>query len=403
VKRSSACTALLLASLIEPALAHAEGEPRADRAPSADLRGLYAPLHAASGLSLERAASPEWGAVTTQARLSYGYRPLTLRDPTGALAYSIVEHQAIADLGVSFGLARRATLGVDLPVLLAQGGDAWADDPKAVRLVGNRPLASSGLGDPALRAKLTLVAPELDANDVGEGLGLAIDERLTIPLGDERSLLGEGNLTSETRLLAEYGFGPLTVHARAGFKARGDVGAFACDPRDPIDACSSRFGHELPFGAGVILPTKSLGFDDEGRGTLFVETRGFLPIEPVAPFESAAPAGVFASVAGSVRVTEGVRLLAGVEAPMAPGVGSAAFRATFGVAFAPRATDVDRDGVGDNVDRCPEFAEDRDGFDDADGCPEADNDADGLADSVDACPDAPGSAGAASPAPSGCP
>lgn len=403
MKRSSVCTALLLTSLLDPALAHAEGEPSAERAPSADLRGLYAPMHAASGLSLERAASPAWGAITTQARLSYGYRPLTLRDPTGALAYAIVEHQAIADLGVSLGLARRATLGVDLPVLLAQGGDTWADDPKAVRLAGTRPLASAGLGDPALRAKLTLLAPELDERDVGRGLGLAIDERLTIPLGDERSLLGEGSLTSETRLLAEYGFGPLTAHARVGFKARGDVGAFGCDPRAPIDECTSRFGHELPFGAGVILPTKTLGIDDEGRGALFVETRGHLPVEPVAPFDGAAPAGLFASVAGSVRVTEGVRLLAGLEAPIAPGVGSAAFRATFGVAFAPRATDVDGDSVGDDVDRCPDFAEDRDGFDDSDGCPEADNDADGIADAVDACPDTPGSSDASSASPTGCP
>ncbi len=51
--------------------------------------------------------------------------------------------------------------------------------------------------------------------------------------------------------------------------------------------------------------------------------------------------------------------------------------------------DSDGDGVLDSVDRCPEVAEDRDGFEDADGCPEADNDGDGIEDLVDGCPEVP--------------
>lgn len=39
-----------------------------------------------------------------------------------------------------------------------------------------------------------------------------------------------------------------------------------------------------------------------------------------------------------------------------------------------------------NEDRCPDGAEDPDGFDDADGCPDDDNDRDGIADATDACP-----------------
>ncbi|MEO5766919.1 MAG: OmpA family protein [Polyangia bacterium] len=48
--------------------------------------------------------------------------------------------------------------------------------------------------------------------------------------------------------------------------------------------------------------------------------------------------------------------------------------------------DNDQDGVADGEDKCPLKAEDRDGFEDADGCPDPDNDQDGLADGEDKCP-----------------
>jgi outer membrane protein OmpA-like peptidoglycan-associated protein len=51
-------------------------------------------------------------------------------------------------------------------------------------------------------------------------------------------------------------------------------------------------------------------------------------------------------------------------------------------------TDRDHDGVDNARDQCPDAAEDDDGFEDADGCPELDNDRDGVADARDACPDA---------------
>jgi outer membrane protein OmpA-like peptidoglycan-associated protein len=49
--------------------------------------------------------------------------------------------------------------------------------------------------------------------------------------------------------------------------------------------------------------------------------------------------------------------------------------------------DNDSDGIHDPIDDCPMDPEDRDGTDDTDGCPDLDNDADGLADKIDACPD----------------
>lgn len=52
-------------------------------------------------------------------------------------------------------------------------------------------------------------------------------------------------------------------------------------------------------------------------------------------------------------------------------------------------TDADVDGIVDDADKCPTAPEDKDGFEDADGCPDPDNDADGIADAADQCPAQP--------------
>ena len=54
---------------------------------------------------------------------------------------------------------------------------------------------------------------------------------------------------------------------------------------------------------------------------------------------------------------------------------------------APPPKDSDGDGILDADDKCPTEPEDKDGFEDTDGCPDGDNDKDGIADKDDACPD----------------
>lgn len=55
----------------------------------------------------------------------------------------------------------------------------------------------------------------------------------------------------------------------------------------------------------------------------------------------------------------------------------------------PSDEDSDGDGVLDDKDRCPGQVEDRDGFEDTDGCADVDNDGDGIVDAADQCPDQP--------------
>jgi OmpA-OmpF porin, OOP family len=60
----------------------------------------------------------------------------------------------------------------------------------------------------------------------------------------------------------------------------------------------------------------------------------------------------------------------------------------------PNATtdDHDGDGLSNTSDPCPTLPEDKDGFQDQDGCPDADNDDDCFIDEADECPNAPGTA-----------
>jgi outer membrane protein OmpA-like peptidoglycan-associated protein len=51
--------------------------------------------------------------------------------------------------------------------------------------------------------------------------------------------------------------------------------------------------------------------------------------------------------------------------------------------------DSDRDGIPDAKDACPNEAEDHDGFEDTDGCPDPDNDHDRILDADDKCPNEP--------------
>ncbi|MED6311735.1 MAG: OmpA family protein, partial [Pseudomonadota bacterium] len=51
--------------------------------------------------------------------------------------------------------------------------------------------------------------------------------------------------------------------------------------------------------------------------------------------------------------------------------------------------DTDKDGIKNADDQCPSDPEDKDNFEDSDGCPDKDNDKDGILDTDDRCPNEP--------------
>jgi outer membrane protein OmpA-like peptidoglycan-associated protein len=72
------------------------------------------------------------------------------------------------------------------------------------------------------------------------------------------------------------------------------------------------------------------------------------------------------------------------------GFGTPDWRIVLAVRFGHHGVpDRDGDGVADNTDSCPEQPEDKDDFEDDDGCPDPDNDKDGIADVDDGAPNEP--------------
>jgi OOP family OmpA-OmpF porin len=259
-------------------------------------------------------------------------------------------------------------------------------------------LPRQALGDVGLNLKTTLIRPT--ANELG-GFALAIHERFTLPTGDTASFMGEGTPTSETRLLAEFRAVALGVHGALGVKFRGHAGSFACGTFASSEGCPSRFESEIPFGLGLTLRPQALGIDAKGRLMFFAETHGYLPLAPIHPFQGEAASEVQIDVGSRITFGE-ISLLAGLEKGLLAAAGTPNVRATIGITWAPRVHDRDGDGIPDDVDQCPDLAEDKDGFQDADGCPDGDNDDDGIPDAEDACPN---QAGPANPDPkkNGCP
>ncbi len=85
----------------------------------------------------------------------------------------------------------------------------------------------------------------------------------------------------------------------------------------------------------------------------------------------------------------GLDFTVGGGAGILDGVGVPLFRVIGGASFKMESGDSDGDGIPDNTDKCPTLKEDKDGYQDDDGCPDDDNDHDGIVDAKDKCPTKP--------------
>jgi hypothetical protein len=343
------------------------GAVRAEPLPSINLRGVSPPPGPKGMLYLESVNSPGHLQFNTAGWLSWAYRPLVVRQQ-GQIVASLVKQQTALDLAGAVGLGKRLELGLVLPVVLAQSGDRT---PETDQVLGGSKIPSQAIGDTTLALKATLRPVDEEFG----GFGLALVGRVGVPTGSRTSTLGEGALTSEVRALAELRVLAASLLATTGFKARSEERAFG----------GKIWGDEIPWGFGFWIKPQMLGLDRQGRWRVGIETHGMLPAGPDAPFTSKAQAPVF--LAGSARYTiRDLQLLAGLEGGISQGAGAAPLRVVLGANWAPRDHDLDGDGIEDDLDECKNKPEDRDGFEDKDGCPDPDNDEDDVLDEDDKCP-----------------
>jgi outer membrane protein OmpA-like peptidoglycan-associated protein len=331
-----------------------------------------------------------------------------------------VAHRASAEVLLALGVLRRLDVSLALPVYLHQAARDWptpGDDS------GN-----AGLGDLRLAAKVMV----LDGRRF-RGFGLAAVAELTVPSGRSGRLMRDASASFTPGIVADWRWaGRLLVAASLGWRVRGrtTVADLAVDD-------------ELRLGLAAVVDLRRAGLSLVGE---VVAAVGFGRTSRSQPLVDAIRAPAEGLLAARWRHRSGWLAQAGVGLGLTGGYGAPDLRLLLSVGHVvgltraararlaagsaaprppagrprvddarrpppprtppppaprrPRAAvdfdvavdrdpDPDGDGIPAPLDRCPLEPEDRDGFQDDDGCPDPDNDGDGIPDVRDRCPDAP--------------
>lgn len=299
----------------------------------------------------------------------YGYLPLVVRtcitemgescDSEGARRFpdvKVVENIITADLMGSLTPTPRLQLGLRLPVTWLRGQGIRSDGvPEEEALNG------FGLGDPEFEVKYRAHGGVNDPFVVG------VAAFVTAPIGDliaEGKYVGDSSPTAGGRVILDGSHGGFGYAVNLG-------GAY----RNEARVGSASVGPEARYSAGVgyqVSPVFRPVLDVFGSSR-FSSTSGENTLE----------------VLGAVQIQPiglPVVITAGAGTTLIEGIGVPNVRALLGATWVVERKDADDDGIDDNIDQCPTEPEDRDGYEDSDGCPDRDNDLDGLPDDADKCP-----------------
>ncbi|HVE85124.1 MAG TPA: OmpA family protein [Myxococcales bacterium] len=317
------------------------------------------PPTGAGGLIVERPVVPRHLSFSLGLVADYAYEPVVLRDvATGAILERPLVHALTLDVMASIGLGNVFELGLDLPVDAIYQGEAGLGGA----------VASPGLGD--LRAVPKLAFTSRGAVQLAFGVAAPV----TFPTGDPGGLRGDGSVTVNPEVLAGLRGSSWGLSASAGFFFR------------PGGPALSIVGNEVRLGLGghaSLLPRSDLL-------SVLVEATSAFYLNNASPVANL-PVEVFAGL--GIRPHPDFTVDVGGAYGATRGLGDPLFRLILGLRYSPNpvtsSKDTDNDGVPDDADRCPRAAEDQDGFEDEDGCPEADNDHDGVPDDRDECPEEP--------------
>ena len=220
---------------------------------------------------LEPTVTPGAGALHFAAFSERRAPPRRPLGPGGVVARP-VEHQAGLEFVAGLGLGERGLLSAIVPVSFQASGGA----PPPGTLSGGR--LASALADSALALKIALLP-----NPEG-GLGIAATTALSLPTGSREAFVGEGAVTSTTKLFAEYTLIVASVQASLGVKVRGAERTWP----DPAYG-GTTFGHELPFSFGFAVRPAIFRMDADDRQRWELAIRGSLPLSPVGPFGAGLP------------------------------------------------------------------------------------------------------------------
>jgi hypothetical protein len=389
--------AIVLTALVAPIVLRRRGRRRAaaGAAAAAAVTLMLAPAARADGIALSVFAptpatagegfalqTPEIGAGgswVANAVVSYASNPLVIEAPDRGVRSTVVSRSMLMQIGGAYALLGRFELGAHLP-LYQQSGDA--------PMAGNaKPVKGTATGNLAVHLKARL----LRAHGGAGAFALGASAIAALPTATKDQFTGADQ--PEGRFLVLASFTPAALDSRIAISVNAGPVIRKQSSYENITQKSA-----VAWGGGL-----SVRILDElwATGELFGETTpsadGQKPMSGGAPPPTALSA--VEGLAGLTikpdrRVSVGLAVGRGVTAA----IGTPDLRGVVTVSIVPGAAplapihplvpdgDADGDGIPDSVDQCPHDPEDKDGFQDQDGCPDPDNDRDGIPDAQDKCP-----------------
>lgn len=272
---------------------------------------------------------------------------------------NVVESVFSGQLVGAYGITDKIQVGASLPVVFSMSGEGL-NPVDAMPSAGG--FQATGIGDLLVEGKYK--AWERDALSVAATAGVTIPSSVGSEGGD---FLGDNLPTGRVRGAVQWKApnGKLTAGANLGVLLR-----------KPRTIYATEVGQQLTYAAGAAVKgTERLWLIGEifGRAALPELDLDTSPLEAVG--------------GARLKVGKALSVLAGGGAGLSQGVGAPGFRLFAAVGYAPDFRDSDGDGIANDKDNCPLVPEDKDGFEDRDGCPDDDNDGDRRPDSMDKCPD----------------
>ncbi|MDC0712099.1 Ig-like domain-containing protein [Stigmatella sp. ncwal1] len=327
--------------------------------------------------------------------IHYARNPLNfLRTSTDEFLYNLVHHQYTLDLMGSLSLFDRLEIGVAVPITLQKEESGGPFSPLLAEEVD-----ATGIGDLRLVPKLRLLSTD-------GGLHLAIVAPVLLPSSGGKEFMGRDGVAVFPRLVGEWS-------SERGTRVIANVGV-NLQPREAFRNLS--VGNEFAYGLGAEVPfhirDHKLAAEATMGGALGLKDANSeeRPLEVLAALKYFFSEQLSSHVGAGPGLTRGYgtpayRILAGVNwtakprakpeptpAPVCP-LGPEdkdGFEDEDGCAD----PDNDKDGFPDVSDKCPNVPETVNGFEDEDGCPDevpapVDSDGDGLTDDKDRCPNQP--------------
>jgi hypothetical protein len=291
--------------------------------------------------------------------LGYGLRPFSARGP------DVLTHRLDATLALQLGILSRGAIALRLPFAMMQRGEVGSN-------VG---FQSGAVGNPALDGRIRVFgAPVKPDGSVKDGAALAVRGVVHLPVGTSGAFYADDAWRTELSAIADIELFGIGGGISFGYRHRYADG-------QPDDAM---FAHMLRLSAGLRLPLPLISRALPGR----VQEAALIEIDVGTPARD-----FFAKQKTPVEGRLGYRLVFGdlfgtlsFGAGFTDVAGVPDFRMLAGFGWSPRQHDQDADGVPDRSDQCVHLPEDRDGFQDEDGCADDDNDGDLIVDEDDRCP-----------------